>query len=181
MYNIYNQPLSRQKCDKLKIVKLIVGLGNPGEKYHNNRHNVGHLFIEYLVSCSQYPVSQVKFFKTDVFMNDSGKSVQILKTRYKILNTNLYVVHDDLDIPLGQYKIQLGVGPKVHYGINSVEQSLGTKDFWRIRIGVDARRAESRTAGEDYVLEDFSLEEKKVLDKVFFEIYANFKVGSHKF
>ncbi|MBI5356256.1 hypothetical protein HZB78_01430, partial [Candidatus Collierbacteria bacterium] len=90
---------------------------------------------------------------------------------------NLYIIHDDLDIPLGTFKIQFGKGPRRHKGILSVEQALGTKEFWRVRIGIDNRskgqkvnRLESEDSGEDYVLEKFKPEEKKILESVFPEI-----------
>ncbi len=138
-------------------MKLLIGLGNPGEKYKNNRHNVGHMFVDFLGRGE----------KTDCFMNESGKFVRRWADFYKVGPEDLYIVHDDLDIPLGQFKIQLGVGPKVHYGIQSAEKELGTKDFWRVRIGVDARDPENRTPGEQYVLEDFSAEEQEKLKGVF--------------
>jgi len=83
-----------------------------------------------------------------------------------LLSTDLYIVHDDLDIKLGEYKIQKGKGPKVHKGINSIEKALGTDDFWRVRVGVDNRDSNNRTPGEQYVLQDFTSEEKEILDKV---------------
>lgn len=138
-------------------MKLIIGLGNPGEKYRGNRHNVGHQFVE----------RAKKGFKTDVFMNDSGRFVAAKLNFLKLKPADLYVVHDDLDIRLGEYKIQMGIGPKVHNGVSSIEAALGTKDFWRIRIGVDNRDPDNRTPGEDYVLQNFSSDEKKIIEEVF--------------
>lgn len=138
-------------------MKLIIGLGNPGEKYQSNRHNVGHQFVDWAK----------RGLKTDVFMNDSGRFVAAKLNFHKLKPDDLYIVHDDLDIRLGEYKIQKGVGPKVHYGLNSIEAVLETKDFWRIRIGVDNRDPENRTPGEDYVLQNFSTDEKKIIDGVF--------------
>ena len=83
---------------------------------------------------------------------------------------NLYVIHDDLDLPLGIWKIQYAKGPKDHGGINDIEQVLGTENFWRIRVGVDKRKPEARVNGDDYVLQDFSKEEKKILEKVIAEV-----------
>ena len=101
-------------------------------------------------------------------MNDSGDFVKKVTRTYNLEPSNLYVVHDDLDIPLGQWKIQLGVGPKVHYGVNSVEEALGDKNFWRIRVGVDNRDSgQARMTGEQYVLQDFTEEELKILEGVF--------------
>ncbi|MCX6704934.1 MAG: aminoacyl-tRNA hydrolase [Candidatus Woesebacteria bacterium] len=153
-------------------MKLVVGLGNPGEKYKNTRHNAGFLVAEELQkqitkSKSQIPnKAQILIFKSKNFMNDSGNFVKKLINRYSLSTNNLFVIHDDLDIPLGSYKIQFGTGPKVHNGVNSVEQELGTKDFWRIRVGVDNRSSNDRIQGEDYVLEDFKGDERKLLDGV---------------
>ena len=101
--------------------------------------------------------------KPMTFMNDSGLAVQKLAAFYKLPATDIYVIHDDLDIGLGAYKIQKGIGPKVHNGVNSIEEKLGTKEFYRVRVGVDNREGENRIPGEDYVLQNFRKEEKKVL------------------
>lgn len=107
-------------------------------------------------------------------MNESGKFVKEVTMNYELPTTNLYIAHDDLDVPLGQFKIQLGVGPKVHNGVKSVEEALKTKEFWRIRIGIDARDSgQARMTGEDYVLQDFTKEELDILSKVFDEIIKN--------
>lgn len=159
-------------------MKLIIGLGNPKGKYKNNRHNVGHIFIDGVLQGLTLHTQGETFLKTDVFMNDSGKFARKWVNFYKVDGKDLYVVHDDLDIPLGQYKIQFGVGPKVHYGIQSVEKELGTKDFWRIRIGVDNRDPKNRTQGEDYVLQDFTGEEFSRLNNVFPEVAKDLKIGT---
>lgn len=152
---------------KISLVKLIIGLGNPGREYEKNRHNVGHLFVEFFQEKLENTILEIKTFKTKCFMNDSGKCVAEKAHFFKVSPENLFIVHDDLDIKLGEYKIQRGVGPKIHYGINSIEETLATKDFWRVRIGVDARQDEFRIPGEKYVLENFSPEEIIVLQKVF--------------
>jgi len=153
--------------------KLIIGLGNPGSQYQNNRHNVGHMFVDKVLISKSKVLSNLKIKKTDTFMNESGRSVKKITKNDEILTTNLYVVHDDLDIPLGKFKIQFGVGPKVHNGLDSVEQELGTKDFWRVRIGVDNRVSDNRIPGEQYVLQDFTSEELEILNNSFPEIWKN--------
>ena len=101
-------------------------------------------------------------------MNNSGKAVQKLVASYKLQVTNdLIVVHDDLDIPLGKFKIQRGVGPKLHNGIESIENNLGSKDFWRVRMGVDNRMNTGWINGEDYTLQDFHLDERKIFNETF--------------
>jgi len=152
-------------------MKLIIGLGNSGEKYKNNRHNVGYMVVDELSKTQKLKNSkQIKIFKSQSFMNDSGSFVvkQIKNLKLKI--ENLIVIHDDLDLPLGTWKMQVGKGPKDHGGINDIEEKLGTKNFTRIRVGIDNRKPENRVPGDGYVLQDFSDEERKVLAKVIDEI-----------
>ena len=175
-------------------MKLIVGLGNPGEKYKNNRHNAGYMFIDYMVkSLNCYMAKKTKSYLTMqpsnhatilltkplTFMNKSGIAVSDLIKNLKLKIENLVVVHDDLDIPLGKFKIQMGVGPKLHNGIESIENKLGRKDFWRIRIGVDNRTPKHRIDGESYVLQDFLAEEKKIIWSIFPKIFYLFILFFH--
>lgn len=152
---------------------MLVGLGNPGKKYQNNRHNIGHLFIDYLASLESLRINDLKFIKTDCFMNQSGlffkNTLHVTHSNLK----NLIVIHDDLDIPLGKFHIQKGVGPQLHNGLKSIEENLKSKDFWRIRIGVDARIPERWVDGESYVLQDFFIEEKVRLKKEIFPDILN--------
>src|SRR3989344_648422 len=171
-------------------MKLIVGLGNPGETYKNNRHNVGFMFIDYMVTLLHgyivkknknylaiQPSNHVSFILTKplAFMNLSGQAVKILIKNLKSKIKNLVAVHDDLDISLGKFKIQKGVGPKLHNGIESIEKALGRKDFWRIRIGVDNRNPDKWVDGETYVLQNFTQEEKKFVLELFPKIYDRLK------
>jgi peptidyl-tRNA hydrolase, PTH1 family len=163
-------------------MKIIVGLGNPGVEYVHTRHNAGILLVDRLSEKmkSDYGWRRHKeafvFETTEVilaktagrFMNESGIWIREL-----IKNTNnpeLTLVHDDLDIKLGEYKIQNGIGPKVHNGVESVENALGNKEFTRVRIGVDNRDPENRIPGEQYVLQKFPPEEKKMLEEVLEQI-----------
>ncbi len=170
-------------------MKLIVGLGNPGEKYKNNRHNVGFQFVDYLIENLQ--ISNFKFqkhlksmvyslksnlvlAKPITFMNLSGTAVKQIIGNWKLEIRNLVVEHDDLDIPLGKFKNQKGTGPLLHNGIESIEKTMGTKDFWRIRIGIDNRPVDigpersRRVDGETYVLQNFSEGEKTTILTVVF-------------
>jgi len=170
-------------------MKILVGLGNPGEKYKNNRHSVGYLFIDFLKSHPEFSSGSRNKFgmtlaKTDCFMNTSGLFIEKLIRNSKLVPIpqnresrpqvgkfrNLVVVHDDLDIPFGKFKIQLGTGPKLHNGILSIEDELGTNDFWRVRIGVD-NRGENKVDGETYSLQDFTNEELKQLQPIFEKVY----------
>lgn len=176
-------------------MKLLVGLGNPGEKYQNNRHNVGFMFIDYLAKLLHYQiVKKEKLFitmkstddtqaiqsntktyvlaKSNTYMNKSGEAVHALVKKYSINPLeDLIIIHDDLDIPLGKFKIQKGTGPKLHNGLESIENYLHIKDFLRIRIGVDARTTQTWIDGETYVLDNFTKEEIQKLSKILSEIH----------
>lgn len=189
---------------------ILVGLGNPGVKYQNNRHNVGFMFIDFMVKKLEslkvrklkeekmlhvtcYRLHDLILAKPQTFMNNSGLAVKSCVTRYTLhVTQNLFIVHDDLDIPLGNFKIQKGVGPKLHNGIESIEKALGRKDFWRIRIGVDNRPPKNqpshlrydrgkdetnnkRTYGEIYVLQDFKPSEKEIINETFPKILQQLK------
>ncbi len=184
-------------------MKLIVGLGNPGKKYEHNRHNVGFMFVDYLSAHLQtithnlpptifksdkYLLSEIAelrinnnkiiLVKPQTFMNKSGSAIKSCVARYMLNTTeDMAVIHDDLDIPLGKFKIQKGSGPKLHNGLESIEKVLSTKDFWRIRIGVDNRQATGYVDGETYVLQDFKEEEKNGLPDLFFKIYQNISLN----
>ena len=145
-------------------MKLIIGLGNPDKEYLNNRHNVGHLLVDRLLTTDYSPEMRVE--KTDVYMNESGEFVARQKNFYKVSLDDLYVVYDDLDIPLGSYKISKGKSPRVHNGIISVIEKLWSEDFWHVRIGVDNRSGDRTLTGKDYVLQNFTKEERGVLEEV---------------
>lgn len=167
-------------------MKLVVGLGNPGEKFENTRHNVGFMVVEALVDGKSFAKSKgaplvytwltlgdekIEVIKPQTFMNKSGEAVARPLCKHKELTTDdLYVVHDDLDIALGDWKIDYGKGPKDHRGIISVEDKLKTKDFWRVRVGVDNRDPENRMPGEDYVLLKLSKRDAEVLEGVVGEV-----------
>lgn len=175
-------------------MRLIVGLGNPGEKYKSTRHNAGNVFIDALVSKSESVHTDQKSFavvshivlfdqkilvaKLTAFMNESGTGVRTIMEKYGIQNaSHVCIVHDDLDLSLGMYKIQKSKGPKVHNGITSVEEAIG-KDFWRIRIGVDNRAQDTYVKGESYVLNNFTEEEKSQLNDVCNRIYTSLEFTS---
>ncbi len=166
-------------------MKLLIGLGNPGKQYEKNRHNAGQRFVR--KANLKLENFNLKSMETNTFMNESGEAVRRWVAFYRVKPEDLYIAHDDLDIPLGEYKIQFGVGPQLHYGIQSVEKELGTKDFWRVRIGVDNRPASRRagiprTPGEEYVLQDFTKEELEILEqRAFPKIVEELKAKSLEF
>lgn len=149
-------------------MKLVVGIGNPEVKYKNTRHNVGLMVVDELISNGR--IKDVVIKRSDKFMNDSGIFVKKQLTVYGLQSTDLYIVHDDLDIPLGAFKIQFGKGPKVHNGLNDIYEKLGTSEFWHVRVGVDNRDPENRAKGDDYVLSDFTSDEQIILSRVIKQI-----------
>ena len=169
---------------------LIVGLGNPGEKYINNRHNVGFMFIDYIIKSLTsisvnkksnnlliYQYTNCLLAKPQTFMNESGLAVRTLIKQYSIVSNPLIVVHDDLDIPFTKFHIQQGVGPLLHNGIESIENHIHTKEFFRIRIGVDHRTPVLKIPGDKYVLQDFTNDEENILNnEVFLKVFQQFKL-----
>ena len=103
-------------------------------------------------------------------MNDSGSFVKKIVDKNNLDLSNLYIIHDDLDIPFGSFKIQFGKGPKDHNGILDIEEKLGSKDFWRVRVGIDNRPMDFKPMGEVYTLENFTDDEKQLLEKTIKEI-----------
>jgi len=182
----------------LSKIKLIVGLGNIGDRYAKTRHNTGFLFVDRLVEELEKrnsdkvawsedskkgvvhtsvphpkdPSIKLHIIKPTTYMNLSGRAVSAVMSYYQLSLDELLVVHDDLDILLGDYKIQLDKGPKSHNGILSVNQHLGTSNYWRIRIGVEYRGESGKDmmSGEDYALSTFNESERKILEKVFLDI-----------
>lgn len=161
-------------------MKLIVGLGNPGEKYKNTRHNAGFMAVDALAGDNPWRLNKkfeaevcicdasgrrpVVLVKPVTFMNESGRSVRKILDFYKLGIDDLWVIHDDLDIALGESKIQKGIGPKGHKGVLSVESHVG-REFWRARIGVE-NRIDKNILGEEYTLMDFGKNEKEIIDGV---------------
>lgn len=165
-------------------MKLIVGLGNPGKRYEWTRHNVGFKVVNRLqnelykktglgVQTSSsfkaeiYQDNDVLLLWPQTYMNRSGEAVNSVVRFYKVPLEKLYVVHDDLDIGLGQYKIQKGKGPKQHNGLQSIYTALGEKDFWHVRVGIENRqRDETKISGEEYVLQPFNDQEREKIGGV---------------
>jgi PTH1 family peptidyl-tRNA hydrolase len=162
-------------------MKLVIGIGNSDVKYLETRHNVGFFVVEKL---QKLKTPNVVVQKSNVFMNESGEFVSKLCTKYSTLSTDLYIIHDDLDIPLGEFKIQFGKGPKDHNGLKSINDKLGTGAYWHVRIGVDNRDPDNRTTGEKYVLENFQDGERKILDEVIKKacdkLISNFQISNSK-
>jgi len=165
---------------------LVVGLGNLGKKFEKTRHNFGFQIIEEMkkkdnfsdfkllkkfkagISQGKIDNQKVILAKPQTFMNNSGQAIKLLVTNYSLLVTNLWVVHDDIDLPLGEIKISKGRGSAGHKGVQSIIDELGTKDFVRFRVGIRSKNNKQRTINniEEFVLLKFNKEEEKILKKV---------------
>lgn len=163
--------------------KLIIGLGNTGEKYTNNRHNLGFLILDNpkqnlkfdLNSKNNSYVSKkegVVFAKPATFMNISGLSVAKLMSFYKILPSEVLVIHDEIDLEFGKIKLVSGSGDAGHNGVKDIIRALGTKDFYRLRFGV-GRPENHNIPIEDYVLSDFLDHELKEIENFDLTNYLN--------
>jgi len=156
-------------------MKLLVGLGNPGKKYENTRHNTGSHFVGMI----QRDLGGIKknrdtvFFRNTGFINNSGIDVKKTINRLEVSLEDLLIIHDDFDLELGQFKLQLGRSSAGHKGVQSVISELGSKDFWRLRIG--AGHLPTGVEANDYVLEHFSLQEQQILDSLYPQILTAVK------
>lgn len=161
---------------------LIIGLGNPGKKYENTRHNIGFKIVDEFSEKNNFPKfglskkfdslssegvledKKIILAKPQTFMNESGEAVKRITTHYKLPITNLIVIHDDIDLPLGKIKISVGRGSAGHKGVESIIKHLKTADFIRIRVGILPNKVKPENP-EKFVLQSFSKGEKEVLDK----------------
>lgn len=163
-------------------MKLIVGLGNPGSKYEQTRHNVGFLFLNHLASELGLTWSEHKktksliakdadiiLIKPQTFMNLSGESVIGALNFYKLNKEDLVIVHDDIDVDLGKFKTTQSSRAAGNNGVQSIINLLGTQDFFRIRIGI---RTEERTLipAESFVLQKFKKSELDTIKNIYSEI-----------
>lgn len=167
-------------------MKFIIGLGNPGRKYKKTCHNAGYLALDQLAKEKDYDFGRfknMKRFRSDVsqgrfndeniylvkpytYMNNSGQAVFSIYNFYEdeLAYEDLIVIHDDIDLNLGQIKIDKGVRSAGHKGVDSIMQSLKTKDFFRIRIGIKTKES-AGIPTENYVLMKFSKNQMEILNK----------------
>jgi PTH1 family peptidyl-tRNA hydrolase len=161
-------------------VKIVVGLGNPGQEYSITRHNLGFMVADRLASIHSFPVSRKKFkskialgsisgkevllVKPQTFMNLSGEAVGRLVRFYKRPLSDLLVVYDDVDIPFGAIRLRPSGGAAGHKGMESIIDNLGSDEFPRLRIGI--RGSEPRGDLSKYVLRRFTPEEKDSLNEI---------------
>ena len=159
-------------------IKLIVGLGNIGISYENNRHNVGFWFLDYIaknLDCcftlekkrSAYLTSaminkyRIHLAKPDTYVNNSGFALQKIVHFYRIMPSELLLVHDELDLALGEVKIKYAGGHGGHNGLRHIIEILGTKKFYRLRIGIG--RPSNNISVSDFVLGNFLEKENSTI------------------
>ncbi|HUL00798.1 MAG TPA: aminoacyl-tRNA hydrolase [Nitrospirota bacterium] len=160
-------------------MKIIVGLGNPGKRYQRTRHNAGFMGIDELARSLHVDIAQKKndallvktridmvetvLAKPQTFMNDSGRAVAgIFRAAYAVIS-DLTVIHDELDLPIGSIRVKIGGGHGGHNGLRSLIEHLGSSDFTRVRIGIG--RPEPGIDAADYVLRPFLPDELKPISE----------------
>ncbi len=190
-------------------MKIIVGLGNPGEKYKSTRHNVGWMVLDWLMAdlgftngkwqkkfaseilevphSASLPLfskegdggSYFLFAKPQTFMNLSGQAVKTLTDFYKLnTQTDLLVIHDDIDLPLGKLKTTASASSAGHNGVADIIDHLGTQNFHRIRVGVETRQAKTDLPTEAFVLQNFTADEMQKLQA---DIFPQIKTEINQF
>ncbi|MDO9231308.1 MAG: aminoacyl-tRNA hydrolase [bacterium] len=177
-------------------MNIIIGLGNPEKKYELTRHNAGFMFLDKLQSQWEFPIFEFnKKFNTEIsrnnleekeillakpqtYMNLSGVSVKAILDFYKLSPDDIIIIHDDIDIPLGKYKIATDSSSAGHNGVQNIIDQLGTQKFRRVRIGVGQSVGEAlvcRLNAHEYVLEKFTPEELETTKKISEDILDEIK------
>jgi PTH1 family peptidyl-tRNA hydrolase len=169
-------------------MNLIIGLGNPGRTYANNRHNVGFMCLNYFaktqgirfdkkqgkarIGTGEVTGYKIVVAKPQTYMNLSGQSVSLLTRKFNINLNDLLVIHDDLDLPLGKIRIRSGGSSGGHKGIDSIINELESQDFLRLRVGIGRPTTTEGVAEISeadiiaYVLSDFTPDQKQAITKV---------------
>jgi len=165
---------------------LIVGLGNPGKEYEKTRHNIGFRIIDEIAANFQFSIfnfqsifnakiskgeianKKIILAKPQTLMNLSGKAVKKLISNIQNLTSKLWVVHDDIDLPLGKIRIVKNRGSAGHKGVESIIRAINSKNFVRFRIGIKTKNKEKRTINnvEQFVLQKFNKDEEKIIKEV---------------
>ncbi|MDP2661415.1 MAG: aminoacyl-tRNA hydrolase [Dehalococcoidia bacterium] len=163
-------------------MKLIAGLGNPGALYAGSRHNVGFQALNYIAKAHGLAFTgkggqarlakghlaswEVVLAKPQTFMNLSGKSLAALSIRYRLSHSDVLVIYDDVDLPLGRIRIRARGRAGGHKGLESIAQDLRSQEIARIRVGI-GRPDRMEDGLRDYVLDEFTREEREVIQEVF--------------
>jgi PTH1 family peptidyl-tRNA hydrolase len=169
--------LCKRETPEATTVKIVVGLGNPGREYGANRHNVGYQIVDLLatslgltfgrrqgrarVAVGSYGEQRVILVKPRAFMNESGGPVARVARYYRIDLSNMMVIFDDLDLPIGRIRLRPAGGTGGHKGMASIIRQLGSSDFPRLRVGIG--RPPGKMDPSAYVLQDFSTEQEEVM------------------
>ena len=169
---------------KKRDVRLIVGLGNPGPDYARNRHNIGFMCVDHFAKSNNIRLNKsqgqartgsgevtgkhVVIAKPQTFVNRAGQAVAQLVRKYRVTRDRLIIIHDDLDLLPGKIRIRQGGSSAGHRGIMSIVDSVGGRDFVRIRIGIGRPESTERSEADiiDYVLGDLAPEEEETFRKV---------------
>src|SRR3954469_1712635 len=160
-------------------MRLLVGLGNPGPRYAGNRHNIGFMAVDAIVRRHSFSSSRERFHSLtaegtidgekvlamapQTFMNDSGRAVQAAVQFFKLQSTDVIVLYDEIDLPLGKVRAKRGGGAGGHNGIRSIDAHIGA-DYWRVRMGVD--HPGQKELVKSYVLMDFFKEEHETVQSM---------------
>ena len=164
-------------------MKLVVGLGNPGRRYAETRHNAGFMVADRLLAASDLPASfrsgfdgefaRARFeeidavlLKPQTFMNRSGRSVRVAADHFQVEPGEMLVIHDDVDLDFGTVRVKRGGGSGGHRGLESCIAELGSRDFDRVRVGIGRPEADAEESVTDYVLGPFDETQRGVLDDV---------------
>ena len=186
-------------------MNLIAGLGNPGEKYASTRHNIGFMVVDHVlkdlvavdktwelnksINALFFKNGDLLFAKPQTFMNASGKAIKKLIDLYKIPITQLWVIYDDIDLPLGKIRIRSGGGSAGHHGIESIIKEIGADNFIRFRLGVGKGKLEEkggsnhnlhRHAVEKYVVSPFTTHEEGDVRKLIKHASKAVEIALHK-
>lgn len=173
------------------MIKLIVGLGNPGERYQKTRHNAGFWLLDALLKAQNgrwraekkfhgdyakgFIADQaVHLLKPQTFMNHSGRSVSALANFYDIAPAQMLIVHDELDLPEGQVKLKLGGGHGGHNGLRDIISACGSREFYRLRLGINHPGDKNQVV--DYVLKPPSKLEHQAIDQAIDKALASLPI-----
>jgi PTH1 family peptidyl-tRNA hydrolase len=174
-------------------MKIIVGLGNPGKQYQENRHNIGFKTIDKIAEDYEFSEfvskfsslysegfinhQKIKLLKPQTFMNNSGLAVQKIKQFFKVDAEDILVIHDELDLKLGKVRVKIGGSAGGHNGLKSIDKHIG-KTYWRLRFGIDHPGMKEKVSG--YVLSNFTSDEEIITEKINQSISQNIELLLNK-